>query len=321
MRYEAPIEANLVDELFDFWLPIFDGEIDFTPDALLGAELPHSRITVYTRRIGGELAGACLVASSPGMPALGGLGEVATSPEARGKGIATALTRQALDDFIARGGKALFLGTVNPAAARIYHRLGWRKLAGANLMVNVLSGESPEEFIVGYFRGIRNETVKVRLPSPGDRAPMIPLLASPHDWQALDFNTGMMSTRYAVQNSCLGLYRRYAAIAGDGSGAWFCAGTDGGHVVGLSTARLDGKGGCRMDGFTHSDHTGTWQALIQTAVRWGAENSAGHVYADVSVEDEDKWPMFESVGFKDSGEGISFDLGGRQVGTRRLQLK
>ena len=320
MRYEAPIEANLVDELFDFWLPIFDGEIDFTPDALLGRELPHSRITVYTRRIGGELAGACLVASSHSMPALGGLGEVATSPEARGKGIATALTKQALDDFRARGGKALFLGTVNPAAARIYHRLGWRKLAGANLMVNVLSGESPEEFIVDYFRGIRNETVKVRLPSPADRAPMIPLLASPHDWQALDFNTGMMSTRYAAQDSCLGLYRRYAAIVGDGRGAWFCAGADGGHIVGLSTARLDGKGGCRVDGFTHDNHTGAWQALIQAAVRWGAENGAAHVYADVSVEDEDKRSMFESVGFKDSGVSISFDLGGRQVGTRRLQL-
>lgn len=320
MRYEAPLDPVLVDELMDLWLPIFEDGIDLTREALLGEEVPHSRITVYTRRIDGELAGACLVVSSPALPDLGGLGEVATSPKARRLGIATTLTNEALHDFRERGGQALFLGTINPAAARIYHRLGWRKLAGANLMLNVLNGESPEEFFVDYFRGICGETVKTRLPSPADRASMIPLLTLPHDWQVLDFNTGMMSTRYAVQDSCLGLYRRYAAIANDGRGAWFCASTDIGHVVGLSTARLDGKGGCRIDGFTHSGHAGTWQALIQAAVRWGAENGAAQVYADVSVEDEDKRPMFESVGFKDSGGGISFDLGGRQVGTRRLQL-
>ena len=320
MRYEAPLDPVLVDELMDLWLPIFVDGIDLTREALLGEEVPHSRITVYTRRLRGKLAGACLVASSDSMPSLGGLGEVATTPDARRTGIGTALTQQALGDFSERGGQALFLGTVNPAAARIYHRLGWRKLAGANLMVNVLSGESPEEFFVDYFRGIRGETVKIRLPSPADRAPMIPLLALPHDWQVLDFNTGMMSTRYAVQDSCLGLYRRYAAIANHGRGAWFCAGTDTGHVVGLSTVRLDGKGECRVDGFTHSDHAGTRQALIQAAIRWSAENGAAHVYADVSVEDEDKRSMFESIGFKDSGGANSFDLGGRQVGTRRLQL-
>ena len=320
MRYETPLDPALVDELMDLWLPIFEDGIDLTPEALLGEEVPHSMITVYTQRIAGKLAGACLVASSPSMPDLGGLGEVATTPDARRTGIGTALTQQALEDFKNRGGQALFLGTVNPAAARIYRRLGWRKLAGANLMVNVIGGKSPEEFIVDYFREVREETVSVRLPSPAHRAPIIPLLVAPHDWQVLDFNTGMMSTRYAVQDSCLGLYRRYAAIANDGRGAWFCADTDKGHVVGLSTARLDAKGGCRVDGFTHSDHTGTWQALIQAAIHWSAENGAAHVYADVSVEDEEKLPMFEAVGLKDSGGGNSFDLGGRQIETARLEI-
>lgn len=320
MRYEAPLALTLVDELMELWLPIFEDGIDLTCEALLGDETPHSRIKVYIHRLRGKLAGACLVASSDSMPSLGGLGEVATSPKARRLGIATTLTQEALGDFRARGGQALFLGTVNPAAARIYYRLGWRKLAGANLMVNVLNGESPEEFFVDYFRGIRGETVQIKLPSPAARAPMIPLLALPHNWQVLDFNTGMMSTRYAVQDSCLGLYRRYAAIANDGRGAWFCAGTNIGHVVGLSTARLDGKGGCRVDGFTHGDHVGTWQALIQAAIRWGVEYGAARVYADVSTEDEEKRSMFESISLTQASEGKPLDLSGRQVGTRRLEL-
>ncbi|MCY4579286.1 MAG: GNAT family N-acetyltransferase [Chloroflexi bacterium] len=322
MRYEAPLNPGLVDELMDFWAPIFVEGIDLTREALLGHESPDARITVYTRRIDGELAGACLVASSDTMPSLGGLGEVGTSPAARRTGIATALTQQALDDFRERGGQALFLGTVNPTAARIYHRLGWRKLAGANLMVNVSNGESPEEFFVDYFRAIRGKVVNVRMPSPADRAPMIPLLVSPHDWHALDLNTGMMSTRYAVQDSCLGLYRRYAAMAGDGRGAWFCASTDAGHVVGLSTARLDEDGnGCRVDGFTHRNHQQSWHALIQAAVEWGADRKAAPLYAEVSVEDDEKRALFESAGFTDAVESEPFDLGGRQVGTLRLELR
>ena len=321
MRHETPLDVDLVDELMELWLPIFVEGIDLTREALLGGEMPDARITVYTRRIENRLAGACLVASSDIMPSLGGLGEVATSPAARRTGIATALTRQALDDFRDRGGQALFLGTVNPVAARIYHRLGWRKLAGARLMVNVLNGDSPEDFLVDYFREICGEVVSVRAPTPADRAPLIPLLASPHDWQVLDFNVGVTSTRYAVLDSCLGLYRRYAAIARDGLGVWFCAGTDGGNVVGVSTARLDGHGGCRADGFTHKDHSAIWQDLIQAAADWGVGRQATHIYADVSVEDEEKRTLFESLGFSHATEGDSFDLGGRQVGTAKLELR
>ena len=318
MRFEAPLEQSLVDELFAFWEPIFGGPIDVTPETLLGSEGTQSRVTIYTRRLGGKLAGACLVASSSSLPALGGLGEVATSPEARRTGIATELTRQARDDFANRGGRAIFLGTVNHAAARIYFRLGWRKLAGVNLMLNALDGRSPEEFVVDYFRGIG--PVEVREPSPADRVPMIPLLVSPHDWQALDFNTGMMSTRYAVQDSCLGLYRRYMALAKDGRGTWFCASDELGQLAGLSTARLDAEGGCRVDGFTRGEQLDSWEALIGRAVDWGADRGASAIRATVSVEDEEKLALFESVGFRNVGADESFDLGGREVGTLRCEL-
>ena len=318
MRLEAPIEAHWVDDLFEFWTSIFGGPIDVTPEVLLGHEVPETIITVYVRRLAGKLAGACLVATSKGMPSLGGLGEVATSPDARRSGIATQLSHQARDDFGERGGQALFLGTGNPDAARIYFRLGWRKLAGANLMVNVLNGDSPEEFLVDHFRDLGPATV--RGPSPADRVPIIPLLVSPHDWHVLDSNIGMLSTRYAVQDSCLGLYRRYLALAADGRGAWFCAGTSLGQVVGLSTARLDGGGGCRVDGFTHRNHLGSWKALIQAASDWGAGMSASPIWATVSVEDDEKRSLFESVGFRYTSPGEPFDLGGRQVSTLRYDL-
>ena len=51
MRYEAPLDPALADELMDFWAPIFVEGIDLTREALLGNESPDARITVYTRRI------------------------------------------------------------------------------------------------------------------------------------------------------------------------------------------------------------------------------------------------------------------------------
>ena len=318
MRLEAPLEQALVDELFAFWEPIFGGPIDIGPDTLLGSEGTQSLINVYTRRLDDTLAGACLLATSHTLPALGGLGEVATSPKARRSGIATQLSQQARDDFAERGGQAIFLGTVNPGAARIYFRLGWRKLAGANLMVNVLDGSSPEEFLVDYFRGVG--ATRVREPSPADRVPMIPLLVAPHDWQMLDSNTAMLSTRYAVQDSCLGLYRRYMALTIGGKGAWFCASDDSGQLSGLSSVHMDGSGGCTVDAFTRRESLDCWNALIRRAVDWGASRNALPIRATASVEDDEKLALFESVGFTRAGNGESFDLDGREVGTVRLEL-
>ena len=318
MRFEAPLEAQLVEELFEFWLPIFGLPNDLNPETLLGLENPSSSITAYTRRLGDELAGTCLVIRSQVMPDLGGFSEVATSPDARRTGIASALSQLARDDFRDRGGKALFLGTVNPDAARIYFRLGWRKLAGANVMLNVMNGDSPEEFMLGFFRDLGPAEVGVA--SPGDRVPMIPLLLAPQDWQILDLNVGMLSTRYAVQDSCLGLYRRYSALASDGQGSWFCARTSLGHVVGLSSAALGSDSGCRVDGFARREYVSSWEELIRCAIDWGAARNASPIWTTVSIEDEEKLSLFESFGFKGMGPGESFDLGSRDVRTIRLEL-
>ena len=316
MKLDTPLEPPLVEELFAFWEPIFGGPIDVTRETLFGND---SLITVHVRRRDGRLVGACLLARSRSSPSLGALGEVATDPNARRGGIASTLSRQARDDFAGRGGQAIFLGTVNPGAARIYHRLGWRKLAGANLMLNVLKeNQSPGEFMEDYFRGIG--AVQIREPSPDDRVPMIPLLISPRDWRMLDSNVGMLSTRYAVQDSCLGLYRRYSALSENGRGAWFCASDERGRLAGLSTARLDRSGGCQVDGFARLEKMDSWRGLIQKASDWASNREARPVWARVSVEDEEKMSLFESLGFKTAGPGEPFDLGGRDMSTMRLEL-
>jgi GNAT superfamily N-acetyltransferase len=141
MRVEAPIPAALTEELQEFWGDILghsdEHPPDVPPEAYLGSETDHNRLTVYLERQAATLAGTCAITVPKKHPILGGFGEVATRPELRGGGIATRLCGRAVEEFRAAGGQALFLGTVSPAARRIYHRLGWRKLAGAEVMANI----------------------------------------------------------------------------------------------------------------------------------------------------------------------------------------
>ncbi len=319
MRLEAPLEPGLTRELFEFWISIFGEPMDLPPEIFLGAELEQNDNVVYVARREGRLAGTCGMTISRQVPGLGGFGEVATDPALRRSGIASALCAQAVEDFRDRGGEALFLGTGNPGAARIYHRLGWRKLAGATVMANITSGDSPEAFLTDYFRGLG--PVEVRQASPEIRIPIIPLLVLPHDWQVLDSNAAMFSTRYATQHSCIGLYRRYRDVAAEGRGTWFGAVADDGRVAGISTARLEASGGCRVDGFVHKSHMHSWGGLIGAAISWAETAGARAVFAGVSVEDEEKRSLFEGLGFQRVGRGLPFNLDGREVASEILEVR
>ena len=306
MKYATPLPEPLIDELFPFWTAIFgEAAWDVERAVFLGAEAATSRSTLYLQRAGTELAGTCFMMQSTTVPALAGMGEVATVPQFRGQGIASDLCCQALADFRAAGGEAFFLGTVNPAAARIYHRLGWRKLAGANLMVNLTSGVSPEECLVEYFR--QPGQVTSGLAGPDVRVPMIPLILSPHDSPVLDANVGLYSCRYQTQNSCMGLYPRYTRALDNGTGAFFAARTTDGRVVGLATARHidDDPGECvyQIDGFVHHRFAPAWPDLIKAACEWARTQEATALRAQIGTEDGAKQAVFQALGFAHTGIG------------------
>ncbi len=338
VEIEAPLPDDLIEELIDFWEVIFETSFEDLRSVLAAAESVQNSDILYLVRHGKKLASSSHLTISKSNPELGGLGEMATAPEFRRLGLASKLCERALDDFRTQGGQALFLGTGNPAAARVYNRLGWRKLAGASVMVFIASGDSPETFLVDYFRKDGSTTTAVA--SASERIPMIPLLISPHDWQVLDANVGIFSTRYVVQSSCMGLYPRYEALVREGRGEWFRARTDRGNLVGLATAQLDqstidprlNPSGsrdqpsiesigtqCQVDAFTHQNYIGALEDLIQAAMSWGVSRGVPLCSATLSVEDENKRALFESLGFREAGTGEEFNLDGRRVASVRLE--
>ena len=319
MRLEVPVSVDLARELIRLWADIFKGyPLDVTPEMLLGDEQEHNSHTLYIENRGDRLAGTCHLTVSKRVPILAGFGEVATVPEFRRSGIATRLCAESVEDLRAGGVEAVFLGTNQSDAARVYHRLGWRRMAGTNVMANITSGDTPEAFLVDYFRD--QGPASVGPATPDVRIAMIPLIVAPHDWQVLDANVGLFSTRYRLQPSCMGLFTKYqAALEGD-RGGWFAARTGQGRVVGLATARLDGAGGCQVDGFAHKYFLESWDGPIKAAMDWGASQGTDQCWAAVSVEDEDKRALFQALGFRQVGPADDFDLDGRAVGSIRMAI-
>ena len=319
VRSRVPIDESLNDRLQAFWRDIFGDAPDIEPAVLLGSESSHNTSDLYLVEEDGQAISTTMVTTCNALPELGGFGEVATVPEARGRGLATDLCRQSIEDFADAGGKALFLGTVNPAAARIYHRLGWRKLASSIVWALITDDRSPEAYLVDYFSNPGPAVVEEG--GPGARVPIIPLIVTPHDWRVLDANTGILSARYALVRSCMGLYPKYQALRKDGRGNWFAARDTRRRVVGLSTAALHDSRGCRVDGFTHGGSDDAWDDLLRAAIDWGQASGASAIYATACVEDEDRIARLETLGFRGAGPAPDIDMDGLNVGTIRMELR
>lgn len=313
-RHETPVLEELAEELFAFWGEIFGPEDPDIPlSVFLGEETEHNRHVVWAERDGATLAGTCGMMTPVADHRLAGIGEVATRPESRSRGIAGRLCREALDEFVGDGGEAVFLGTENPDAARIYHRLGWRRIDGSTVWVNVTNGDSPGQYLAERF----NQPAEVQI-TPGDaslRVPMIPLLLAPHDWQVLDANvpTQMISTSYANQNSCMGLYRRYGHLVKRDGATWFAAKTKDDRPVGIATAVVDDRNICHVDGFTHQRFLNSYCELIETAIEWGTRHGSQRFMAKLSAEDDEKRGYFERLGFRTGPGNGGFTVGDREV--------
>jgi GNAT superfamily N-acetyltransferase len=219
------------------------------------------------------------------------LGEVATHPSFRRRGIAQELCRRAQDDFRSLGGQMIALGTGNPVAARRYFALGYRRLPGTDVWWNNVGDcRSPEEWAVDYFRaaeaaalaagsGDLTKALSIAEGTPMARVRMLPLIHHPHQsLLSLDANVGLYSTRVSIVTSVNGLYPRYNSLPVESCGQWWTAQTckmetDGreqiGTLVGLATAWFDPA----------SQHGVLWVALdgqsLCTRARYGGQLPMG----------------------------------------------
>ena len=285
-RHDVPIAEPLINDLIDFWQRIFGLGFSWCRPVLSGSERDANRDILFLARIHGQVVASCRLTINQGDPRIAALGEVATSTAHRGQGLGTAVCGQATDEFDGAGGQAMFLGTGNPNAARIYERLGWRFLPGSHVMARTSAGQGPQKFFAEYFGNELELPVRVEVGGPHHRIPMIPLILTPHPWLVLDANTDIRSCRYFAQGSCEGLYQRYDEL-GDRA-AWWAAVLQDGRVVGLSSAKLLDDGSCCVEAFAHPIAPESCvHALYRDAIEWAGRKGAEPL-TTCAVGDHDK---------------------------------
>ena len=312
----VPLDPALAHELVDFWTYIWNEPPDVPIDVFLGSEVEHVDLTVFFERGSVGVTSTCMLVASKAVPAIADLGAVATHPDLRNRGLATRVCGTAVDLAFENGCEALFVGT-GGGAARVYEKLGFRKLPGANWWINVANGEPPEAFVVDYFRRPA-ASVTVRPASPADRIPMIPLIVSPHRWRLLDANARIFSTAYATTGSFTH-YMRYTKTVTDAGGSWSTAVTDDARAVGLATARPIDSDVWRVDAFTQSRFTDAWPKLMEASIAAAASGGAKRCCLDATPWDEEKIALAKSLGFQQSGAGGPVDSYGEELATIRLE--
>ena len=318
-KLEIPVDKSLNDLLQTFWHDIFGESPDIEPGILLGEEKNYNQSTLYLIETDDLPTATTMVTTCKQLPELGGFSVVATRPESRGRGLGTKLCQQSIADFKELGGQALFLGTVNPDAEKIYHRLGWRKLASSIIWVNITDVRTPERFLLDYFDN-NFTSITIEEGSADARIPIIPLIVYPHDWQILDANLGLFSSRYGIVRSCMGLYPKYQNLRNDNMGNWFVALDEHRRVVGLSSASLDNKDSCQIDGFIYGNSRSNWIELVSNSITWAQNMGVSRIYSDVSHADAIRKSQLESIGFIVTGSGPNFNMDGQTIESNRMDL-
>jgi GNAT superfamily N-acetyltransferase len=145
-------------------------------ELLSGATAPHLRDWFWLGRLDGRLVATAWSGAGASAPEIGAFGYVLTDPPARGLGIARALTRAAVERFWATGGRALYLGTAEPTAQRVYAESGFRPYNGL-VMRAVRPDLDAAAFDAAHFAP--DPSARIRDVGPGDLAGFTALLAAP----------------------------------------------------------------------------------------------------------------------------------------------
>lgn len=263
-RHTAPLSEALRIDLTEFWSNIFQTSFADLQVVLAGGEVGQNVDIILIAREGATITATCHLTVSRLNPRLGGLGEIATAPQSRGKGLAAQLVERAIVAATASGCTQLVLGTVNETAARLYAKFGFRYLPGTRVMLRNADGTEG----LGSAPFDRRD-IKIVAGAPCHRLTIIPPILTATDHAILDANVELLATRLADQTSCMGLYPRYERLAKKG-GQWFVAQASNGLTIGIASVIGVTSGIAQVDGFVVPKvGADVLASLFQAAILWG----------------------------------------------------
>ncbi|MBQ7649363.1 MAG: hypothetical protein IJS15_00305 [Victivallales bacterium] len=185
----------------------------------------------------------------------------------------------------------IWLGTSNPAAANLYHSLGFSFLPGTQVMRRLRKGLTDTCFLEGFFKA---SSARVRNGSDACRIPMIPLLTSRLGFAVMDCIAGFYGSEDIVECSCMGIYPAYESVRA-ANGNWHCIDSGFGRIGGLGSWRPFDDGTVMVDGFWHPNYREQACELFRTLIE-AARTAGRRIIMPVADVDEAKAELAEQLG-------------------------
>lgn len=255
---------------------------------LTGCETAYNTDVLMTATEDGVLLGMIYLTVPKSFPQIAGASGMCTSPEARGRGAGKKLFQMLTEECDRRGVEAAFLGTNNPFAARIYFECGFSFITGTNVMARCAGGKPLYDFYKTYYAP---SAAVYQKGDPSFRIPVIPLAAARGRDLLMDANTGIFSSAYFTEPSCMGLYPRYLELEQKG-GAFFGARLPSGALCALASV-LPTPQGNQADAFAYPGFESMVPDLLTLC-----EETYPDTVARISDADTAKAEVFASLGYQ-----------------------
>ena len=296
-------EAN---EILEHLADIFgEKEREIESEQLLGRELESNTDIVIRATDGKKLLGAVHATIPKSESNIAGLSAMFTTPESRGLGIGKMLFGAIVSELERMNVTAMFLGTGEPIAEKLYASFGFRYLYGSGVMIRLARGGPVDYFKERYSAPVGKITVSEG--SAVARIPIIPLALLHLSDLVYDVNLELVNPCFVTQRSCMGLYPKYIACRRMG-GNFFSATDEKGTLGAMATIMPITSGGYRFDVFSCPSFENSLHGLLECAKHSvGAQNSHNgdaKIYMDIANADKKKQITATSLGFTAESDSV-----------------
>ena len=294
--YTIPISQKKSSNLYDLWIKNgFENEknIDINKSLLSGSEVQSNLIKLYVYENKDQILSSAVIVMNIQNPSIAAIGEVCTSLNSRGKGLANSLCEKIIEDYFSNyQNNAIFLGTVNPIAEKIYKSLGWKNIDNSFVMFNSKNQDDFESFLNKYNKNELRKNI-----SEGNsnfRLSIIPFVLSIRSNNQIDLNSKINLINKT--SSCLGLFNKYESLQFR-QGKWFSLSDDENRIFSIVSYLEENNKSFRIDGLFNKFYYDDSKKLIKFLVNKLVNQKANKIYAEIYKKDELKLQLFHELGF------------------------
>tara|TARA_B100000579_G_scaffold86857_2_gene68110 strand:- start:64761 stop:65723 length:963 start_codon:yes stop_codon:yes gene_type:complete len=294
--YTIPITTKQITNLYDLWVNNgFENEknIDINKNLLSGSEVKSNKIKLYVYEKAATVLSSAIIIINNNNPSISGVGEVCTSVNYRGKGLANTLCEKIVDDyFLNNQSRAIFLGTINPVAEKIYKSLGWQMIKNTNVMFNSKNQDDFESFLLTYNKP--NSTKIITKGNSDFRISIIPFVLSQRSKNQIDLNSKVNLINKL--SSCLGLYNKYDSLYVK-KGNWFSVSDNENRLFSIVSYLEKEDKKFRIDGLFNYLYYDEAKKLVEFVINKLVNQKPNKISVEIYKKDTSKLQMFHELGF------------------------